>query len=82
VPETELLEPPFDIPASWPRCWAMDTDQGAGWTAVVWLALDRQTQTLHLYDCYKRQHVEPVIHAQASKTAAPGFLAWLTPPRC
>lgn len=44
----------------------MDTDQGAGWTAATWLALDRETQTL-LYDCYKRQQGEPAIHAGAIK---------------
>ena len=67
LPESELKIPPFEIPAHWPRCWGMDTDQGAGWTAAVWLALDRQTETLYLYDCYKRQHGEPALHAAAIK---------------
>ena len=39
LPESELTISPFELPAHWPRCWGMDTDQGAGWTAAVWLAL-------------------------------------------
>jgi terminase large subunit-like protein len=67
LPESELKISPFDLPKHWPRCWGMDTDAGAGWTAVVWLALDRETQTLYLYDCYKRQREEPTLHAATIK---------------
>jgi phage terminase large subunit-like protein len=48
LPESEFKISPFEIPKHWPRCWGMDTDQGAGYTAVVWLALDRETQTLYV----------------------------------
>jgi phage terminase large subunit-like protein len=30
LPESDIKIPPFDLPESWPRCWGMDTDQGAG----------------------------------------------------
>lgn len=67
VSEDLLKVAPMEIPAHWLRCFGMDTDQGAGWTAAVWVALDRQAATLYLYDCYKQQRAEPVIHAQAIK---------------
>jgi phage terminase large subunit-like protein len=67
LPESELKISPFELPAHWGRCWGLDTDQGQGYTAAVWLALDREAQTVYLYDCYKRQHGEPAIHAAAIK---------------
>lgn len=67
IPESEIRVTPFEIPAHWPRVWGGDTDAGAGWTAVVWLAWDREAQTGYLYDCYKRAHAEMAIHITAVK---------------
>jgi phage terminase large subunit-like protein len=67
IPENDIKVAPFEIPESWPRCWGMDIDAGAGWTAAVWLAHDRNANTYYLYDCYKRSHAEPVVHAEAIK---------------
>lgn len=64
MPESELSVMPFAIPNHWPRVFGMDT---GGVTAAVWLAVDRENQTVYLYDCYKRDHPEPVIHASAIK---------------
>jgi hypothetical protein len=65
--ESEFVIDPFDIPAHWPRAYGMDAGGGAKPTAAVWGALDRQTQTLYLYDNYRRSLPEPSVHASAIK---------------
>ena len=40
-------------------------DVGWNFTAVVWMAWDKDTDTIYLYDCYKREKAEPEIHAAA-----------------
>jgi hypothetical protein len=67
VPEAEIRVQPFAVPAHWPRAYGMDLDAGSGWTAAVWVALDRETDTMYVYDCYKRGHAEPSVHAAAVK---------------
>lgn len=67
IPESEITVPAFNLPVEWPRAWALDTDQGAGWTGCVWGALDRQTQTTYIYDCYKRSRSELAAHIAAIK---------------
>lgn len=71
VPESDFTVDPFTIPAYWPRGYGMDV----GWnsTAGVWGAFDRENDTVYLTNCYKRGHVEPVVHAAAMR--APG--AWI-----
>ncbi len=63
VPESDIVEEPFDIPAWWPRSYGMDV----GWnmTAVVWGARDPETDTLHIYTEYGRGQAEPASHAAA-----------------
>jgi phage terminase large subunit-like protein len=75
VPESDLLVTPFQIPAHWPRGYGMDV----GWkfTAAVWGALDRETDTLYLYHEYKREQTEPSIHVHGIKAPGewiPGFI--------
>jgi phage terminase large subunit-like protein len=55
----------FDIPPHWPRCYAVDV----GWnrTAVLWLALNRDTDTLYAHAEHYRSESEPVVHAEAVK---------------
>lgn len=67
IPESEIKVAPFEIPPSWPRGYGMDIDAGAGWTAALWAAHDRTANVYYVYDCYKRSHAEPVIHAEAIK---------------
>lgn len=63
VPESEILCDPFDIPDHWPRCYALDV----GWnrTAAIWLAHDRETQTVYAYSEHYRGQAEPSVHAEA-----------------
>lgn len=52
---------PF-IPPHWPRIAGIDI----GWdhpTAVSWLAYDRDTDTIYLYDCYKESEALVSTHA-------------------
>lgn len=67
VPESEIVTPDIPIPKEWPRAFGLDTDMGSGFTAAIWLALNRETQTLYLYDCYKRSRSELAVHIEAVK---------------
>jgi phage terminase large subunit-like protein len=63
VPESDIMVDDFQIPDHWPRAYALDV----GWnrTACVWLALNRDTDTVYLYSEHYRGQAEPSIHAQA-----------------
>lgn len=64
VPASSIMETPIQIPAHWPRIAGLDL----GWdhpTAAVWLAIDRDTDTVHVYDEYKMREQTPVVHAAA-----------------
>ncbi len=65
VPESDFSVADFEIPAHWPKVYGMDV----GWnrTAVVWGAIDRDTDTLYLYSEHYRGQAEPSIHAQSVK---------------
>ena len=55
-----------EIPAHWPRIAGIDI----GWdhpTAVSWLAWDRDTDTVYLYDCYKVSETTIAEHASRIK---------------
>jgi len=71
VPESDLLVNSFQIPDYWPRGYGMDV--GWNYTAAVWGAYDRESQTLFLYHEYKRSQAEPSVHTHGIK--APG--AWV-----
>ena len=63
VPESEITCEPFELPEHWPRVYAMDV----GWnrTAVIWLAIDRESQTVYAYSEHYRGQAEPSVHAEA-----------------
>lgn len=66
VPESQIVVPGFSIPDVWPRIVGMDI----GWdhpTAAVWLAHNRDTDTVYAYDVYKRSKQVPAVHASAIK---------------
>lgn len=68
VPESDFLVNPFEIPLYWPQGYGMDV--GWNYTAAIWGALDRKTDTLYLTHEYKRSHAEPSVHTFGIK--APG----------
>lgn len=66
MPEDDYLITDFKIPPHYKRAWALDT--GWNWTAVIWGALDPDTNVCYLYSCYKRGQAEPETHAAAVKS--------------
>lgn len=72
VPEDDIKIAPFAIPSHWPRIAGIDF----GWdhpTAVVWLAWDRDTDTVYLTDCYSKSQTTIPVHASAIKARG----AWI-----
>lgn len=66
IDEELIKESPFSIPAHWPRIAGIDF----GWdhpTAAAWLAWDRDTDTIHVYDIHKLSEATPIVHAAAFK---------------
>jgi phage terminase large subunit-like protein len=61
--ESEFLVDDMQIPAGWPRAYALDV----GWnrTAALWGAFDPNSKITYLYAEYYRGQAEPAIHASA-----------------
>ena len=66
VDEKNISVTPFDIPPHFARICGIDfgIDHPA---AGVWLAWDRDTDTVYIYDCYKKAKETATYHAQAIK---------------
>jgi len=65
--QSALSVPAFSLPDSWPRICGMDL----GWThptCAVWLAHDRDTDIVYVYDVYAQSEVVPAVHASAIKS--------------
>lgn len=69
VPTEEFVISPIQIKPWFKRCYGMDV--GWNYTAVVWGALDPDTDVLYLYDCYKREKEKPEVHAAAIQRRNP-----------
>ncbi len=65
VAESDFVVEPFKISTAWAKAFGMDV----GWnkTAVVWGAIDPNTDTLYIYDEYYRGQAEPSAHVSAIK---------------
>lgn len=73
--EDHIRVDPISIPAHWPRIAGLDF----GWdhpTACVWIAWDRDSDILYLYDCYTQRQATAVIHADAIKRRGNIPVAW------
>lgn len=71
----DVTMPDFAIPTNWPRVYGLDV--GWNWTAAVWLAWNKDTDTVYAYNCYKRGEAEPPVHAEAIRrrgTWMPGVI--------
>lgn len=81
IPEETLYEDVIEIKPHWPRIVGMDFGADHP-TAAVWIAWDRDTDTIHIYDCYRRSDngsdVRGVnLHAPAIRTRGPWIpIAW------
>lgn len=72
VEENSIKEMSISIPNHWPRLVGMDF----GWdhpTAIVWGAWDRDTDTVHIYDCLRAKETTPVMHSASIKAKG----AWI-----
>ncbi len=71
VNEADITINPIQLPAHWPRIMGIDF----GWDhpfAAVWLAWDRDTDTIYLYDEYRIREKTPKDHV-ADLREKPGF---------
>jgi len=69
VAEESIVVPPFALPAHWPRIVGLDF----GWdhpAAAAWLAWDRDTDTVYVYDTFRVR--ETSVAMQAPLIAARG----------
>ena len=62
IDESLITVEPFRLPSIWPRIAGIDFGYDHP-TAVVWLAWDRDTDTIYLYDCYRASELSPPLHA-------------------
>lgn len=65
VEEKSITVEPFPIPREWPRCFGLDSDAGAGWTAIVWLAWDRDGGVIYVTHTYKSDSRSKADHVDA-----------------
>ncbi len=57
VPDESLYDDVLEIPGHWPKLCAIDF--GWNFTALCWLAWDREADIIHLYDCLKIERQTP-----------------------
>lgn len=66
IPEEEITIAPCPIPPHWARIVGMDL----GWdhpTTAVWLAWDKDTDTIYVTDAYRKSETVPAMHAATIK---------------
>ena len=61
ISETDITTQPISIPAHWPRLAGIDFgwDHPFAWVAVAW---DRDTDTVYIYDEYRKKATTPKDH--------------------
>lgn len=71
VEEEQFVISPIPLPAHWRRCFGFD----GGWhnTACLWVAYDKDEDTVYVYADYKRGEVPVEVHATAIKARG----AWI-----
>ncbi len=70
VPDEDIMIDPIELPSEWPRICGLDF----GWdhpTAAVWMAWDRETDTVYLYSEYRQEKASAQMHAPAIKQRGP-----------
>lgn len=58
IAESRIKVEPFLLPDIWPRIAGIDF----GWdhpSAIIWMALDRDTDTIYIYDCHRVRETTP-----------------------
>jgi hypothetical protein len=67
-----VAEPPLQIPGFWPRIVGVDFGYEHPF-AAVWMAWDRDTDTVHIYDVYRRREGSPATHTAVLRSKG----AWI-----
>lgn len=67
VPEETISYEDFKIPDYWPRICGIDFGIDHAF-AAVWLAWDRDTDTVYVYDCYKAVGEKMPVHVSRIKS--------------
>jgi hypothetical protein len=77
VPESDFVCAPFAIHDFWRQAYAMDV----GWnrTAVLWGAIDDQTDTVYFFAEHYRGQAEPSVHADAIRARGETLLGVIDP---
>lgn len=76
IAESLISCDPFEIPPHWSVIAGLDLGIDHP-TAVVWLAWDKDTDTLYVTDCYRRSNASIAEHAAAVKLRTPLIpVAW------
>ena len=57
-----VAESPLQIPQHWPRGVGIDFGYAHPF-AAIWACWDRDTDTIHIYDAYRRKEGSPAVHA-------------------
>lgn len=67
IRDEEIMIPPFEIPPHYYRLCGIDfgIDHPA---AAVWIAWNKDTDVIYVYDCYKKEGQTPPYHADAIKS--------------
>jgi hypothetical protein len=74
IDEDEIKVDGFEIPNMFTRGYGLDVGWNA--TAAVWCARDMGTDTVYVYDVYKRGQAEPAVHISAIQQRGewPGYI--------
>lgn len=62
LPDEAISCPPFPIPKHWPRICGIDMGYDHP-MAAAWLAWDRDSDTIYVYDCFKQRESTPATQA-------------------
>jgi len=71
IPEADITVDAFQLPAYWPRAYALDGDWRR--TAIIWGAVDPHTDTMYLYAEHYHGDADIAVHARAIATRG----AWI-----
>lgn len=75
IPEDQISCEYFDIPKQWPRICGIDFGVDHP-TAAVWIAWNKESDRLYVYDCYRANRTTIADHAHALKQRGQIPVAW------
>ena len=64
VSDADIAYDPFELPRHWPRICGIDFGYDHPF-AAVWIAWDRESDIIYIYDVYKERKATPAIHVSA-----------------